>query len=98
MADYDNEELGVGHPNHPANQPDEPSMSELGFSLLTLQECLDYYKETKDIEPLENKIKEVSESNKMAKEIVVQVIRVLRGTGFDSTANILCKLRDFIVE
>ncbi len=98
MADYDNEELGVGHPNHPANQPEKLSNSELGFSLLTLQECLDYYKETKDIEPLENKIKEVSEGNKMSKEIVIQVIRVLRETGFDATANFLCKARDSIVE
>jgi hypothetical protein len=98
MEDYDNDELGVGNSQHPANQPEELSNSELGFSLLTLQECLDYYKETKDIEPLENKIKEVSEGNKESKEIIIQTIKALRRSGFDATANLLCKVRDLIAE
>ena len=50
---YDNMILGVGNINHPANQR-EDQLEE--FESNNLSKCLDYAKETKDFEYIENAI------------------------------------------
>ena len=50
---YDNMILGVGNINHPANQR-EDQLEE--FESNNLAKCLDYAKETKDFECIENAI------------------------------------------
>lgn len=52
MQDYDEIVLGVENSQHPANQRDEQEE----FDSVNLQECLDYAKDTKDFECIENAI------------------------------------------
>ena len=51
--DYDNDILGVGNSQHPANQE---QYEETVFESDVLMDCLDYYKDTKDSELIENAI------------------------------------------
>jgi len=50
--DYDYMVTGLGNPNHPANRTNTDDF----FDSICLWECLDHYKETGNIEPLENAI------------------------------------------
>jgi len=75
--------------NNPANQ-EEASI----FESNDLQECLDYFRETNDSEPIENAISQNELAKQMVKEDIVEVINLLRTKGLDSTANFLCMTRD----
>lgn len=88
---YDDDVLGVGNPLHPANQ--EPEKEEY-FESDNLQECLDYFRATNDIDPLENAIALNELKKQMVKEDLTEVIKLLRTKGMDATANFLCHSRD----
>jgi cystathionine beta-lyase family protein involved in aluminum resistance len=87
---YDHEVLGVGNLNHPANANE----IEVVFESENIQECLDYYKLSGEIEPLENAISLNEENKKKAFEDLVTVIKLMRSKGYTATANFLCSTRD----
>lgn len=88
---YDNDVLGVGNSQHPANQ--EPEKEEEFYST-DLQECLNHYKDTLDCEPLENAIYENELKLKRANKDLTEAVKLLRSKNYDSTANFLCQLRN----
>ena len=88
---YDEDELGVGNSQHPANQ--EPEEEEY-FESDDLQECLDYFRATNDIDHLENAIALNELKKQMVKEDLTEAIKLLRIIGKDATANFLCLTRD----
>ena len=51
MSNYDDDVLGVGNPEHPANRHEQKP-----FESDNLQECLDYAKLANEFESLENAI------------------------------------------
>ena len=53
MQNYDEIVLGVENSQHPANQRED---EQEDFDSVNLQECLDYAKDTKDFEWIENAI------------------------------------------
>jgi len=76
-------------PNNPCNQEEATE-----FQSDDLQECLDYYRETKDSEPLEEAISINEIKKQMVIEELIMVIKLLRTNGMDATANLLCGTRD----
>lgn len=56
--EYDNDYLGVGNNQHPANQPDQEP-DEYDFD--DVHDCIDYAEIMDDFEPLKNKAKELLE-------------------------------------
>lgn len=69
MSSYDHDVLGVGNPDHPANQ------EELEFDLETLENCLAHYKEYDVVDPLIESIENTITNNASASEIVKLLIR-----------------------
>jgi hypothetical protein len=64
------------------------------FQSEDLSECLDYYKDTKDILPLENSIDVMEEKIEKTINNLTHVILGCRMAGFDATANVLCDIRN----
>ena len=91
MPNYDKDVIGSGNPQHPANQEPE---EEVEFESNDLQKCLDHYKETGNIEPLENAICRNELIHKNAYEDLTTVIKISRLNGLDDAANLLCLLRN----
>lgn len=91
MINYDNDVLGTENPEHPANQKETPH-----FESNNLQECLDYYKETGDSEPLENAIFHTEKAKERAVKDITEVIKLQREHGNGATANFLCTIRDLL--
>lgn len=87
--DYDNNVLGVGNEQHPANQ-EETTQDELITN--SLESCLDFYKVTEDSEPLENAIFNKGKVIEKSIQEIQKVITFLRTNGFDNMANILCNV------
>ncbi len=91
MSNYDDDVLGVGNSQHPSNQEPE---EEVNFESNDLQKCLDYYKDTGDIEPLENAICRNELIHKNAIEDLTSSIKFMRNNDLNATADFFCKLRD----
>ena len=89
--DYDNDILGVVNSQHPANEKETES-----FVSIDLQECLDYYKDTRDLAPLENAIFENESNKKRAIKDLTEVIKLQRSKGDNNTANFLALTRDLL--
>ena len=75
------------------NDPTDEYQIEV-FSSENLGECLDFYKETKDILPLENAIDVMDEKIQKTINNLTHVILGCRMAGFDATANVLCDIRN----
>jgi len=75
------------------NNPTEECEIE-EFTLDTLQDCLDYYKQTKDIDALESKIYEIENKIENAIRNLNNVIVGCRLVQYDETANVLCQIRN----
>jgi hypothetical protein len=88
---YDDIVLGVENRNHPAN---EKESKKTVFEYNSLEACLDFCKATGEFEPLENAI--IYNNNKKNQAVIdiIEVIKLLRSYGYDSTANFLCSVRD----
>ena len=75
--------------NNPCNQEELPE-----FQSNDIQECFDYYRDSKDSEPLENAILRNEIKKQMVKDDITEVIKLFRTNGMDATANFLCGTRD----
>lgn len=76
------------------NDPTESYNVIEQFESENLSECLDYYKETKDILPLENAIDVMDEKVKKAINDIIHLTLGCRASGFTHTANALCEIRE----
>lgn len=91
MENYDENVLGVLNSLHPANREE----NEVFYSE-NIQECLDYYKDTKDIEPLENAVSLQKDKLDIVVSILTEFIHFLRKKDLNDTANYLCMINDEI--
>lgn len=88
MANYDDDVLGTGNPDHPANQEDAQE-----FQSEDLKECLDHFYETKDIDPLATAIDETYDNLKSLHAGLVECISFARSSDNAFLANKLATLR-----
>jgi vacuolar-type H+-ATPase subunit I/STV1 len=91
MQNYDETVLGVLNCLHPANREE----NEVFYSE-NIQECLDYYKETKDIEPLENAVSLQKDKLDIVVSSLTEFIHFLRKKDLNDTANYLCMINEEI--
>lgn len=91
--DYDYSVLGVGNPNHPANETN----TEDFFDSTCLWECLEHYKETGNIEPLENAIAYTNGNKSRAKVQVNELIDYLRPSDNDYLKNKLTNIKNLLL-
>lgn len=83
-----NDVIGVGNPNHPANQEEAPE-----FQSEDLRECLDHFYETDDIDPLSHAIAEVLRTIESAHKDLVECINFARSSDNAFLANKLASIR-----
>jgi len=91
FVNYDDNVLGVLNGQHPANEKENDI-----FYSENIQECLDYYKETKDIEPLESAISFQQSKIELVASSLTDFIHILRKNNMNDTANYLCVLNNEI--
>lgn len=85
--DYDNDVLGVGNSQHPANEQDYIFESD------DLDDCMEYYKNTGIIEPLENAINKNRKLIREAKKIIDDTVSVLKSSNRSDLALIIYKIK-----
>jgi hypothetical protein len=91
MGNYDDNIVGVLNGLHPANREENEV-----FHSENIQECLDYYKETKDIEPLENAVSFQKDKLDIIVSSLTDFIHFLRKQELNDSANYLCMINEEI--
>ena len=88
---YDEYITGLHDENSPLNitQLEE-------FNSTDLSKCLDFYKFTKDIDPLEVAIDENRRKLELATKLIIELTHVMREVDNAFAANKLCKIRDIL--
>jgi hypothetical protein len=87
---YDEQVIGVGNSNHPANTKENyPSISTLG-------QALNYYNETGDAGPLAELAQETIEANSKAVELLIKLSGEARALDNTYIANRLHKLKELL--
>jgi len=90
--DYDYMVTGLGNPNHPANRTN----TEDFFDSTDLWDCLEHYKETENVEPLESAISYNNGNKRRAVAIVNELLEAHAHTDNSYLKNKLTNIKDLL--